>query len=461
MKPIPKLHEYYRIKMVQSEFIIEFETLKEMARYAEKNSIKSVFILTEEDGKTESFAFSNKGGLLKHTTNGYQTLEDFRNADLNCFPDATVYYAAMQLGFNKYDEYKMSSETGITDAKEYEEIKKAGYIQAYSQFDEFRKSNAESLQFAEIKNPYDLKEWVGKKKFQNIAEFMQAFQGGFADPLNYRAAIEKGYKTAADSQKGTAKGFLMGENYYYAQQRGIETFEEMVLYNDLQQLPLPDLTFDQRIICVLLSKATDGKKTSVNKLYEGLEETKKIYVKKDGTIPQWFTMAIQSVKDLVAFLLQNELIKHYGHYDADGEFFQKKKMQERTVILDGSNVAYGVTGDKNRKPTMKNILIMVQFLKEKGFLDISVYTDASLKHRMADMSLLPEVEKLCKYRYTPAEKPADLFLLSHVKQNHCLLVSNDMFRDWKLADPWIAVNIDYYLLKFMIEDDKVNMPDLV
>ncbi|QQS31519.1 MAG: hypothetical protein IPM47_18015 [Sphingobacteriales bacterium] len=46
------------------------------------------------------------------------------------------------------------------------------------------------------------------------------------------------------------------------------------------------------------------------------------------------------------------------------------------------------------------------------------------------------------------------------KKEHCLLISNDVFRDWKLLDPWIALNIDYYRISFMIKEDTVLLPDL-
>ena len=138
MKPIIKLYEYYRMKNLQSEFLLEFDSLKDMLRYVEKNNQKNIFIFPAKDDAPELFAFSSKGGLLQHQTNGYQTLEDFKQADLHAFPDAANFYEAQKLGFVKYTEYKMSSETGITDAKDYEEIKKGGYIEAYQQFNETR-----------------------------------------------------------------------------------------------------------------------------------------------------------------------------------------------------------------------------------------------------------------------------------------------------------------------------------
>ena len=123
-------------------------------------------------------------------------------------------------------------------------------------------------------------------------------------------------------------------------------------------------------------------------------------------------------------------------------------------------MAYGVAGVAGKQPYIKNILIMVTFLLEKGFTDITVFTDAGLKHKFIDLELLPEVEKICKFQYTPAEKSADIFLLSFVKENRCFIISNDKFREWKVRDTWVANNIDDYRFPFMIQDEKVIMPNL-
>lgn len=460
MKPIPKQYDYFKVKTIQTDFSIEFETLKEMIRFAEKNAIKSVFILPEKNGIPEQFAFSNKGGVLQHATEGFVSLEEFKNSDLNGFPNSVIYNTAFQLGFQKYDEFKMSTETGITDAKEYDEIKKGGYIEAFAHLEELRSTDPECIQLADLTNANELRQYVIDKKFIDAREFTFALKNGFTNPLEYRESIDKGYKTYKDYKTGSSNGFTHGADYYFAKEKGIDSYEELVLFTNLNLVQIADVTSDQKIICIIISKVTDGKKTSTNSLFKSLQEYRVAYLKKDGTMPAWYTATFNEVDDLVPFLTENEHVKKYGNYYEDGEFFQNKKMQERVVILDGSNVAYGKAGDPNKKPLIRNILTMVKFLIAKGFEDITVFTDASLKHRFTDFEFLPELEKLCKFRYTPAEKAADLFLITYVKQNHCLIISNDKFRDWKVKDPWVATNIDYYRLTFMVEGDAVTMPDL-
>lgn len=86
--------------------------------------------------------------------------------------------------------------------------------------------------------------------------------------------------------------------------------------------------------------------------------------------------------------------------------------------------------------------------------------DASLRYRIEDKDRLQELKKLVNFIEAPAENQADIFILQLVKKEHCLLISNDVFRDWKLLDPWIALNIDYYRISFMIKEDTVLLPDL-
>jgi len=130
------------------------------------------------------------------------------------------------------------------------------------------------------------------------------------------------------------------------------------------------------------------------------------------------------------------------------------------VVIDGSNVAHNSQCEKDAKPSMQNIITLCSFLKAKGFSDISVIVDASLKYKIEDGDKLPTLKELATYIIAPKETSADMFIIDMVKQTHCLLVSNDTFREWKKSDPWIATNVDFYRLTFMITNEKVYMPDL-
>ena len=172
------------------------------------------------------------------------------------------------------------------------------------------------------------------------------------------------------------------------------------------------------------------------------------------------TKQFDNKEEFVTFLTK-ESLRPYGDYDGDGDFFQINKMQDREVILDASNVAYNsAKGGAQAKAYVSNILKMVKFLTEHGFHKISVLADASLRYRLADPEMLKELEEKVDYRTAPAENSADNFIINYVKSRHCLLVSNDTFKDWKNQDPWVANNIDFYRLSFMIKENEILMPDL-
>lgn len=459
MKAIPKTYDYYRIKKLTSEFQIEFDSLKEFTKYAEKSGIKNIFLLSADKDIPERFAMVANGGILFHNNCGFLTLEDFNNSIHNNYPDAELFYSGRELGFDRYEEYKMSVETGITDAGAYDLLKKDGYIEGFKQYETMLAQNKDGFFPPEITNAYELEKYKTAKKFDTIQEFINACEKGFELPSEYRESNGKNYHNYNDYKTGSANGFLFGKDYYLAIQKGIETIEEFNKYLSFVALNMPKSAFDEIIVITMVSKFTEGKKTSLNKIFDTLQEDKKVFAKEDGTMPNWFTNNLKTLPHLITFLKENELITKYGSFDDDGQYFQKKKLNDRTVVVDGANVSYGKAGASDTKPLWKNILIMVKFLVEKGFTDITVFTDASLKHRLADKEHVPEIQKLCKFQYTPSDKPADMYLITYVKQNHCLIVTNDKFRDWKVLDPWVAQNIDYYTLSYMINEEVVIMPE--
>ena len=455
-----KQFDYYPVKVKQAEFRLEFETLKDFLRYAENSHQKSIFLFAAQNDTPESFGFSHKGGLLTHPTEGFETLEDYSASMQNNFVDAATFYAARQLGFTRYQEYKMSTETGITDAKAYEEIKKGGYIKAYEDFDKHRTENSELPRFEQISNAHQLQQFIKEKGYENIQEFTESRQRGFADVLEYRTASSREYKTHSDYKAAADGGFAHALDFYTAREKGITEKEEYNRYLNLESLQLPELAGDVKVLLILLSKLPDSKKTSLNKIFESWQKELETYRKADGSFSVWFTTSVQNPAELAQLLTSNEAFKKYGIYDSDGEFFENKKLKDRMVIVDGSNVAHGSPGHHKEKPTLRHVLAMVKFLQAKGFIDITIFSDAALKHRLEDFDLLKDIKQLCKYNETPAETTADLFLIAYVKRHHCLIVSNDTFREWKMQDPWVAENMDYYRLSFMVNGEEVIMPDV-
>jgi hypothetical protein len=77
---------------------------------------------------------------------------------------------------------------------------------------------------------------------------------------------------------------------------------------------------------------------------------------------------------------------------------------------------------------LANLITIIKFLKEKGFTDIIIIADASLRHKLGDAESLKQMVQLAKHEITPALKSAGTFLISHVKPRHCMVLSNDTFK---------------------------------
>lgn len=97
----------------------------------------------------------------------------------------------------------------------------------------------------------------------------------------------------------------------------------------------------------------------------------------------------------------------------------------RTVIVDGSNVAFASEGDVG---VLDNIRLVTKKLEEEGFEPI-VLVDAALRHKIDDPKHFEQMIDDGRIRQAPAGTDADYFILSFAKEFDADIVSNDRFRD--------------------------------
>ena len=454
-------YHYFKAHLQKAETLLQFVSLKELYQFTEFNNLNTILLLVNEQEEVTDFALLQNTAIMKHATEGYKTLEDFAMADLNLFTDATLYYEAKELGYKRFEDYKLVKESGISNKIVYDKIKQNGFIQGYEEYvllvalyPELTPANTT------INNAFHLYEYATKNGFEKYKDFEEAYLIGFTDKSTFSVATEFGFTNNTDYQLALKLGFRTYLELSLAQKHKARDHEDYVRMHELMDVGDKKNTNDEKLLMVLLSKIEQGKKISLNKLYDLFLKTINEYCFKDTLeLPEWFTKQFDSKEAFVTFLT-NSSLRPYGEYDEDGEFFQINKMQDREVILDASNVAHNNKGGEQSKPTVSNMLKMVVFLKGHGFTKISVLADASLQHKLTDANKLKELQNMVDYRTAPAETSADNFIINYVKSKHCLLVSNDTFKDWKNLDPWVANNIDFYRLSFMIKDDHVLMPDL-
>ena len=452
---------YYKAKLNNCSHFIELESLGELYKYIEKQKIDTVFI--DSKSPTEQcFVIAHQNLLICNNTKGFNTIEEYITATEKGFSNANDYYMAQQQGYSKYEDYLLVQQAGIADLITFETIKKKGFIAGYNKFKEIIASNAAlNIDDKTIENPYQLYLFAKKENFEDCNILLEALERGFTNANVFNTANTAQFPTYADFVEATNKQFATYEDLIKARELGIRDAEDFTKYLMLLHTEKDNASADELILINILSKLEEGKKISSHKLSTTLENAVKEYEYSDTQqLPIWFKRTLTSEESINNFLEKSNAIKSYGSYDSEGEYFEIHKLQNRAVVLDASNIAHNSNNNADKKVMAARIITVVEFLKSKGFADITIVADASLRHKVEDKDVFDKLKKDYNYVQSPVNTSADSYIISIIKIKHCLVVSNDGFRQWKLQDKWSADNLDFYRLGFIINNDEVVMPDV-
>ncbi|MCF8257677.1 MAG: hypothetical protein K9J06_08995 [Flavobacteriales bacterium] len=452
---------HYRGRLANAELVVELESLKELVRFASDHRLRAVYSLVE-NGLVTRFAVSHKGGLVTADSDGFTDLNDHRDALANGFADAKAFYAAREKGFTTDAAYQLSLSSSLDDPETYKEMVAKGFVKGFDEYGQLLADGKILTPLGDINDAHRLYSIAQERSFEKWVDMQVAIEKGFADQHQYRIAQELKYPDAASLEEGRAGGFINADEWRIAKAKNCQTRAELQGCLDLETMKAKDLAHDAKLLVILLSRLPANTKVTLTKLQQLLEKELLTYQDPVSMLFRpWFTTQLRSRTDLANLLRKTDMVKEYGSYDQAREEFVSHRLHDRKVVLDGSNVAYNSQGNKVSIPTVQNMILMVEQLKKKGFKDVDVIVDASLKHRLSDMDKMPELEKICSsYLEVPAHTSADIMVIQHVKAHHCLMVSNDQFREWKALDPWIEDNIDYYRITFNITEQEVLLPDL-
>lgn len=451
---------HYRILSKQAELELQFTDLSEFIKFALENQVINIFCVAEKD-VIVTFGMAHKGGLMTVAAAGFSTLTDAYNAQQQGFITAAEYYDATAKGFATAEAYALSKETGLPDPETYALMKEQHYLEGYESYQEAIAAGNIDADLLPVKNAFELYTAGTSAGFSNWFELLPALEKGFTEATEYRASNASGYPNASAYRSGQTGGFVNGAEWQSAMESGCESRLEYRTKTDLESMDAHGLMHDARVLLRMLSKLPQDKQVPLRKLEKLLEDEMALFQDPESRLFRpWFTQQLRSPKQLVSFLRKEERVKDFGAYQHDREVFKTHRIQDRSVVLDGSNVAHNSHVDHKSKPEAKNLKLMWEYLNNKGFKEIKVIVDASLKHQVSDPEVLTKFAEKCDYFEVPSNTSADVFVIGHVKKFNCLMVSNDKFREWKKADPWIEDNIDFYRLTFRINGNKILMPEL-
>ncbi|MBY9000727.1 MAG: hypothetical protein KGD64_07435 [Candidatus Heimdallarchaeota archaeon] len=122
------------------------------------------------------------------------------------------------------------------------------------------------------------------------------------------------------------------------------------------------------------------------------------------------------------------------------------------VILDGSNIAWE---EKNSldKPKISNIENMINRLSKVEFKKIITVADAALRYQIDNQKRLDKLVREGAMKMLPARVDGDKFILRIAEEENAMIVSNDMFKEFRDMKSWI----DQRRIPYTILDSEVYL----
>lgn len=123
----------------------------------------------------------------------------------------------------------------------------------------------------------------------------------------------------------------------------------------------------------------------------------------------------------------------------------------QVAVVDGANVAYAERTREGR-PKASNITAMRAALERLRYKPI-IIVDAALRHDVDDTQQMESLIEKQIVRQAPAGVPADYFVLRTAQEEGAVIVSDDIYRQYREQFPWITER----RLPFMIINGRVEL----
>jgi hypothetical protein len=459
---------------------ILFNNADEFSAYAEKNRVSVIFRMKAESNISggifkkgvelrDDFLFTIGNTVYRLPSLGFKKLEDYSSAIVNKFPDSATFYEAMKGGFTSFREFEESKKVGVDEKEIFLKAKKTGFIEGYDSF----KLVYERL----LKEPYvkgldegidsamKLYKYATRKGFSNYSVFSEAINNGFTEYLVYVEAKGKGFTKAHEYSNAVKTGFDSHKEYSDANIHSIFSKKEYNQYLSFKKNVKDDMGYDEFQLTEILKAKENGNVFTLEEVKGLLNEAQDKYKRTTSNgderkLPLWYRKKIDNDDSLKMFLTENEKMKRIGFYDPVKESIEIYVLSKEKIYIDASNVAFNSNENRSNKPKLINIKYVVDELMSRGYNDITIIADASLSKAAEDRHVLDELPKEVLYLVAPPDVTADEFLIDNAKKDKCLIITNDLFRDWKKKDKWIEINIDKIRVSFVLKDARVRLAGL-
>lgn len=356
---------YYRIDGYDNLPTIHLSDLNVFEELLEKYNPEFIFVSEKADqqeseekdllGRSKSvttknsyFSFYNNGLVYTVNSLNYKSLEDYKIGGEKGYRSGDDFYRAADGNFIDREEYENCKGAGFDDRVEYLKAKAIGFEGACNKLEQAfidgRISDTEYKKIKDYKSDAQVYSFAKELGYEGYDEFENALASGFAkvNADEYRAAVEKGFDSSESYQHAKEGNFDDVEQFKAASTLGINDKGEFDKYNDLAKLQdqYGFRSLEQANLFSMLSELPAGKKISVARMWDMVEEAKSSmkgtgggnkkwydtpildFFNKDKG-PDWYSTSFKDIVEMKVFLISNENINKIGLYDADGEVFER------------------------------------------------------------------------------------------------------------------------------------------
>ena len=144
--------------------------------------------------------------------------------------------------------------------------------------------------------------------------------------------------------------------------------------------------------------------------------------------PDRLSTLLRECPCLSSFVYWNRISGTFARFGLEGTNLE-------VVVVDGSNVAWnGGVRSRDELPRISNVEAVVAALSGTyGFSEVDVLFDANILRDVNDPERIGELGG--RVEYASPGQPADSLILDRARKRECLIISNDVFRDYRRKTP--------------------------